>query len=127
MKRTIIGFALLAASANVSANWCNGGWSGDDTARQAVFGFTQAVDWRYTRKIYQNPQQWREVGPAGAILGDNPRARDIDRYFAGVFLINTGIACALSPKARKVWQELSTGGARIYIDQNARIGIELDL
>lgn len=127
MKKGLLVGLLLAISAPAHAGLCRGQWSTADTERQAVFGFTQAVDWRQTRKIYQNPQRWREVGPAVWVLGDKARPRDVDRYFAGAFLLHTGIACALPPKARKLWQELSTGGARIYIDNNARIGIELDL
>jgi hypothetical protein len=98
----------------------NGGWSREDTYRQAEVVVLSGIDWAQTRKIAQNPDKWHEHNP---VLGSHPSTEKVDIYFPLSIATNTAIAMALPPEYRKWFQYVSIGVEAGVVASNFSIGL----
>jgi hypothetical protein len=98
----------------------NGGWSTEDSYRQAGVIALSGVDWMQTRKIAKNPDKYYEKNP---LLGEHPSTEKVDVYFAASIAANTAIAMALPPEYRKWFQYVSIGVEAGVVANNFSIGL----
>lgn len=111
---------LLIAFAIVITGCATGGWTKEDTYRQAAVVAVSAVDWMQTRKIARNPERYYELNP---ILGRHPSEAEVDLYFAASIAAHTAVSMALPPDWREVWQYLSIGFEYSVVAHNFSIGL----
>jgi hypothetical protein len=97
-------------------------WTTNDTYRQATFLVLDAADWAQTRNIARNPDKYFETNPS---LGAHPTTSQVDKYFVGMALLNTGIAYALPTNYRAAFQYLSIGYEAGFVRRNLSIGIKV--
>jgi hypothetical protein len=98
----------------------NGGWSTEDSYRQAGVVALSGIDWMQTRKIAKNPDDYHENNP---ILGEHPSTGKVDAYFAASIAAHTAIAAALPPEYRKWFQYISIGVEAGVVASNLSIGL----
>jgi hypothetical protein len=98
----------------------NGGWSTEDSYRQAGFVALTGIDWMQTRKIAKNPDDYYERNP---ILGEHPSTEKVDIYFPACIAAHTMVAMALPPEYRKWWQYVAIGVEAGVVASNLSIGL----
>ena len=98
----------------------NGGWSREDTYRQAGVVTLSGIDWMQTRKIAKNPDDYYERNP---LLGSHPSTEKVDAYFAASIAAHTVVSAALPPEYRKWWQYVSIGVEAGVVASNFSIGL----
>ncbi len=81
------------------------------------------ADYGQTRYIVSNSDRYYETN---VLLGPNPCASDVDKYFTGVILLNAGVKLLLPKRqAEKTWRIVSIFQAS-FVTQNQRLGIGFD-
>ena len=81
------------------------------------------ADYGQTRYIVSNSDRYYETN---VLLGPNPCTNDVDKYFAGVILLNAGVKLLLpKQQAEKTWRIVSIFQAS-FVTQNQRLGIGFD-
>lgn len=110
----------LAIACLFLSGCANGGWTTEDSYRQAGFVAITGIDWMQTRKIAKNPDEYHEHNP---ILGSHPSTEKVDAYFAAGIVTHTAIAMALPPEYRKWWQYVFIGIEAGVVASNFSIGL----
>jgi hypothetical protein len=98
-------------------------WSTQDKTMQATYLTLKFIDWRQTRTIAKNPDDYYEMNP---ILGRHPSTTEVDIYFATTAILNTVITHYLPSKYRPWWQGISITVSGTCVVNNFAVGIKMD-
>ncbi|HJW81991.1 MAG TPA: hypothetical protein VJ396_07080 [Acidiferrobacterales bacterium] len=120
MKKQLM---LAAFATMLSAPATAGDWTKEDTAWQAAYLTLHVVDWGQTRDISAQPERYYEKN---SILGEHPSRKRVDSYFVGAAILHTGIAYALPPKWRRLWQCVAIGSSAGAVANNVNIGLQVN-
>ena len=109
---------LIAFASSAQAEW---------TKRQRDLELTYQilhfVDWRQTRHLSGNPDDYYEVNP---IMGRHPSKQTVDAYFAASSLAHVGISAMLPDEIRDYWQMVTIGIKTAVVGWNFSIGIKME-
>ena len=95
-------------------------WSTQDKALQATTLTLKFIDWRQTRYIAKNPDDYYEMNP---ILGKHPSTTEVDIYFATTAILNTVITHYLPSKYRPWWQAIIITASGTCVINNFSVGL----
>ena len=115
-------------------------WTGTDTALQAVFIVTVAMDWSQTLEISrtcdrprfyarethitERPRVYEEGNP---FLGHCPSEGRINAWMPAGIIAHTAIAYLLPRPYRTIWQSFWIGAETATVQNNRRIGLGISL
>lgn len=97
-------------------------WSEGDKWRQGIYTALHVVDWNQTHQIARNPLN-TERNP---IMGPDPSAGQIDRYFAGTLIIHYALAHSLPSKWRERFQYVTIGVEAGAVAHNWSVGYTIE-
>jgi hypothetical protein len=97
-------------------------WSAQDKGREAVYLTTWALDWGQTRDIENHPGLYE----TNRFLGEHPSRGDINRYFLGGAVLHLVMVHYLPARYRPAFQYLTIGMQVGTLDNNYRLGLNLD-
>ena len=102
-------------------------WTKTDTALQAIFLLTLAVDRAQTEEFVRHPRSAanEEVGWAHHFVGAHPSVGQVNGYNAACALLHTAIAGALPKPYSTIWQSFWIGVEVNTVDSNVNAGISL--
>lgn len=78
-------------------------WTATDTAWEASYLALDLVDWQTTRALARGS----DFADANPLIGRRPAPRRVDLYFATTAVLHVGIAAALPPRARHIFQAIT--------------------
>ena len=113
----ILTLVLLASCAG-SRTWTKG-----DYIREGAYLAVHTVDWRQTRRIAEQPDQYRENN---LILGEHPSVGRVNTYFAATTVGHILITHAIPHPYRAWWQYVTIGVSSAYVVNNYNIGLRVD-
>jgi hypothetical protein len=99
---------------------CFGDWTGEDSAREAVYLGFHVMDWGQTLDIADHPDRWHENNP---LLGSHPSRGRVNRHFVLTALLHPVVSYLLPRPYREVWQYSTIGLQVVVVGNNARLGI----
>ena len=111
-------FMLFFVSAQVHA------WSKKDTYWQAAYLATHIADWGQTLDISSQCESGHYY-ETNVIMGRCPNAQTVNTYFIATALLHYGVAHALPPKYRRMFQMGTIGMELSYVSSNASIGLNI--
>jgi hypothetical protein len=79
-------------------------WSKQDKTLQATYLTLKFIDWRQTRTIAKNPDDYYEMNP---ILGKHPSTTEVDIFFASTAILHSIVTHYLPSKYRPWWQGIT--------------------
>jgi len=120
MKKSMLLIAILFTTGCASHD----PWTRKDTYRHAAMTGLMIIDWRQTRQIADNPDEYYEAGPAKWFIGEHPTTSEVDWYFGLSWLFKTQISRALSTKYRPWWQYLCVGTSAGCVVNNYSIRLQ---
>ena len=123
MRKTVFSWALtllLAVGATANAH----AWTKQDTMWEMAYLSVHLTDWGQTLDIAAQCQSgaYYETNP---ILGRCPSAQKVNTYFLTTALLHAGVAHALPPKYRRLFQAGTLSMQVGYVANNANIGLKL--
>lgn len=98
-------------------------WTAGDTALQAVFLTTLAIDRGQT--VAGQEMKRDEVGWARHFIGSHPSSGQVNRYFATCAMLHTAVAIVLPKPYREIWQSFWIGVEVSTVDSNVNAGISV--
>ncbi len=121
-KRTAYIFILFLGVAFTSSG--ANAWSKKDTYWEVAYLTTHLTDWGQTLDIASQcgSGTYYETNP---VMGRCPSAQTVNAYFAATALLHYGVAHALPPKYRRMFQAGTIGMQLSYIANNASIGLNM--
>lgn len=102
---------------------CLADWTKRDTTLELSYQALHFIDWRQTRYIAKNGDDYYEVNP---ILGRHPDKHWVDVYFLGSAVAHLGISYFLPDRYRNVWQCVTIGVKAGLVGWNYSIGIRME-
>lgn len=111
---------LLILAGNASA----GDWSKTNTVLESTWQGVNLIDWGQTLDI---ADKCRTTGihERNPLLKRCPTFKQVNRHFAIGALLHFGASYVLPSKYRAGWQWVTIGVGIKFIDNNARIGLEM--
>lgn len=120
MKKAIIITAILLSSASANAA---DKWSTRDKGLELSYQILHFIDWRQTRYIAKNPEDYYEMNP---VLGKHPSTYKVDAYFIGTAIVHPIITHFLPQKYRPWWQAVTITMSGTCVINNYFVGIKMD-
>ncbi len=98
-------------------------WTKQDTLWQMAYLSVHLTDWGQTLDIAAQCRSgaYYETNP---VLGRCPSAQKVNAYFLTTALLHSGIAHALPPKYRRIFQAGTISMQIGYVTNNANIGLK---
>ncbi|MDH5544037.1 MAG: hypothetical protein OEZ43_00500 [Gammaproteobacteria bacterium] len=126
-------FLLLIVSSSSALAWSpeaskaspnKNEWTHWDSAMEVAYFMTHVADWGQTRSISGQCKTgaYREMNP---ILGECPSLISVNAYFIGTALLHAGVAYALPPKYRRLFQSTTIVTQIGVVSSNASIGLDI--
>jgi len=115
----IVLVGMLFASSIVKAEES---WTSADTNRELVYASFHVMDWAQTRNISRNPDKWYETN---ALLGRHPSTDKVDLYFLLTWVGHYLVADNLSPRNRKLFQNVTILLEAGYVTHNLSLGVNI--
>lgn len=119
MRNILIGSMVILLFTSFPAN-ASDKWDTTDKTMFITSSMLLAVDWRQTKRIAENPDDFRERNP---ILGSHPSKRDVNRYFFAAVIGNYLMADLLPSSHRKLWLGGVIIGTVGCVGNNLNIGL----
>ena len=123
MKILFIILILLVAQYGYARGYDKDEWTKSNTKLEATYFMLHIIDWRQTRYIAKNPDNFYEINP---ILGEHPSVEEVDRFAALSMLGHVTISYLLPKKWRKYWQVGTTVIKLSLIINSEIVGIKID-
>lgn len=98
-------------------------WSTQDKTLEATWQALHFIDWRQTRYIAKNPDDYREMNP---ILGNHPSTTEVDIYMLTGAVLHPIVTHFLPEKYRPWWLGISIGMSGACVINNFAVGIRMD-
>lgn len=98
-------------------------WSAQDKILEGTYQVLHFMDWRQTRYIAKNPDDYYEMNP---ILGRHPSTTEVDVYFVSTALLHPIITHYLPKKYRPWWQGITITMSGACVINNFAVGIRMD-
>jgi hypothetical protein len=98
-------------------------WSTQDKTLQATYLTLKFIDWRQTRTIAKNPDDYYEMNP---ILGKHPSTTEVDIFFASTAILHSIVTHYLPSKYRPWWQGITITVSGACVINNFAVGIKMD-
>ena len=98
-------------------------WSTQDKALEGTYQVLHFVDWRQTRYIAKNPDDYYERNP---ILGEHPSTTTVDIYFISTAILHPIITHYLPKEWRPYWQGVTISISGACVINNFAVGIRMD-
>jgi hypothetical protein len=132
--KAVQAFLMLVVLAFASQAAAGQFWSEDKTTNGLIISANvlTVLDWAQTRYIADNPDQFREVGPAQKFIGEHPSTGEVNSYFVASILLMNGVGYFLPEESTIFGVQWSPKkilyiGASIheayYVQNNYEIGI----
>jgi hypothetical protein len=99
--KAVQAFLTLVVLAFASQATAGKFWSEDKTTNGLIISANvlTVLDWAQTRYIADNPDQFREVGPAQKFIGEHPSTGEVNSYFMASILLMNGVGYFLPESA----------------------------
>jgi hypothetical protein len=98
-------------------------WSTQDKSLEATYQVLHFIDWRQTRYIAKNPDDYYEMNP---ILGKHPSTTTVDLYFIAGAILHPIVTHYLPEKYRPWWQGITITMSGTCVVNNFVVGIKMD-
>ena len=99
-------------------------WSTQDKALEGTYQVLHFVDWRQTRYIAKNPDDYYEK--YNKLLGEHPSTTEVDIYFISTAILHPIITHYLPKEWRPYWQGITISISGACVVNNFAVGIRMD-